>query len=333
MDLKKYIEEKQDQIKLDFLTIRLHKEKINSQVWGLVDNSNEYYFDNWYLKLVLDTHNNKYSFYNLYDKNLNLIWQLCITTPLNTDSKLYNKLVLYWTFFNFFYEDFYKDIFDFFWVTLESKITRFDLKIDIPWLPISKIPFKNQKITKFVEKSWLITWRSKEVLQRYKFRVYDKKLDILDNNFQTKMSVWGNFPYNEVLLENKNTPLTRLELQINSKYIKTNKWTLWNVFNKQILYKVFNNLLSENLVWYGKKIRFSKEDLNEADNISVISYNQKLKITNARAHSYLKKLFLLDHKNFKRNLYKILYDIAPSYAFEVSDDIYTNNIKPLWFKP
>jgi predicted DNA-binding protein YlxM (UPF0122 family) len=120
---------------------------------------------------------------------------------------------------------------------------------------------------------------------------------------QTLQNIWGEFPYNDMLLNNKKQTLIRLETQINSNYIKVNKFTLADVFKQETLYKIFNNLLSENLLNYGKKIRSIDTELAKLENISFQNYQNKLKRTNQFAKAYLKKLYKLDPASFRKNLY------------------------------
>jgi predicted DNA-binding protein YlxM (UPF0122 family) len=134
-----------------------------------------------------------------------------------------------------------------------------------------------------------------------------------------------------MLLNNKNQTLIRLETQINSNYIKVNKFTLSDVFKQEILYKIFNNLLSENLVNYGKKIRSIDAELTKLENISFQNYQNKLKRTKQFANAYLKKLYKLEPTNFRHNLYAMLSEFYnEERSISIDFDLKTNNkIEPL----
>ena len=287
-------------IKLDYLVIRLNKNKINSKFWGIVENSPSFETSfNWIdLKIEFDLFQWWFTSYNIVDLQNNKLAQIIITNDKNKRYDIYDKITIYWTYFNLYYE-FFTNIFNFFWITNNSFVTRFDLCFD---LPVNHIyyNFKEELIEKV--KTYWSTWKCYKNDKRYEVRIYDKLLDINDKKLYKIVDNFWNRPYFDLLNSFEYT--TRFELQVNSKLIKEKKYLLWDVLKKDIHYKMLNNYFSicfDNF-WFKIREFKNKENLLVKQKFDD-SYERNRKMSIA----YLKNMYFQKPDEFEKEIHNFLY--------------------------
>ena len=307
------------QIDLDFLTIRLKLDLINKTFFWINQNSCLLNLDFYDYKIYFDTEFLTHNTYNLVDKNNNKLCQILIVNKNNKKSDLYNKITFYWTYFNLYWLDRILSVFNFFWITDLSIVTRIDYKIDFDNALVSDFCYKDKYIEKV--KTFWTTWKSLEMNKRYKFRVYNKRLDILDKNlYNISDDKWYKKYYE--LLHNCDL-LTRLELQLNSRYIKDKWYVLKDLLNFDIITNCFKNSYVSVFQTDLKKIRDNTN--KKTDDITLIKYEKKVENSKVNAKAYLKKLYFLQPDLFKKNLYEILdftdNNNSVNYAFDLIDKI------------
>lgn len=314
-----------NEVYLDWLTIRLNSEKINPRFFSAVAKSPirpfsaswldlHFYFDEFYW-----TH----TIYYIADKRGNKLAQIMLTTALNKRSDYYDKISFYGVFFNlyinrdeFHWQYVFKNIFDFFGITANSSITRADIKTDVTFIP----HFCDEYLVHSKLKRHWFTWFSysdvsNKTSASYKFRIYDKRLDIVDNELY---NVWTNFddrPYLDML----SAPvLWRIELELNSRSIKEKKITLTDLFNQSFLYDQINNFSIRFLDEFSGSTKYIKRDSIVSD-ISHKRQEVKYAHTVIMADSYIEKLAWLD----KPKLYSILKKHTDLFSDTSYNDIQT----------
>lgn len=286
---------------LDFLVIRLDKQKISCKFFSCVENSPLYDTTDlfWFSsKLEFDFDYNTHRIYFISDLSWNKIAQIMIVNnEINTKSDYYDKITFYWTFFNLYYFNYdiiLNNIFWFLWITKNNRLTRFDIKNDVDFIPYFKNEYYNNQNTK---KHWNTYFcysnKTKSSSATYEFRIYDKKLDIIENLYDKKDNNW-NYIYKEKY--NNNKIIYRIEVQYNSKKIKEKWITLENIFNLDFLHKELENYCFQFLknTWITKKFYFKNWDTKEK--ISIQKEKDIIKHTSDMLKIYIDKLHLYDYQ-------------------------------------
>lgn len=308
---------------IDFLTIRLNPWYFNKSFYWIVLNSPIHYL-NEFIFIEYDNFYWTHTYYNIFDVNRNKLAQICIINENNKKNDVYNKITFYWTFFNLYYyndNDFYDDIIKFFWIKFElNKITRIDLKQDFNNFNVFDFQYKIEYIEKV--KTFGTSWKSLEMNKEYKFRVYNKLLDILDKWLYNIEDINGYKKYFDLLQWFKT--LTRLELQINSRLIKIKNITLNDLQNTNKLSKIFTNYYISVFYTWLKKTR---DNQNKIDYKTQIKYFDKIYNSKTMAKAYIKKLYMLDPANFRKNMYEIFNETA---ILKDNSFIFENFINDLW---
>ena len=286
---------------LDFLTIKLDKTKISSRFWACVENSPiiDSTFLFWfpsYISFDMDYHTHR--IYYGYDNAWNKLFQIMIVSNLNKRSDFYDKITFYWIFFNFYKSIFYDvvvKIFWFYWITELSQVTRFDIKNDINYIPYLKNEYYSNNNTKKQGNTWLCySNKWKNTSATYEFRIYDKKLHIIQELYKFKDNDW-NYLYKDLLLND--SPLWRIEVQYNSKKIKEKKIKLSHLFDLDFLHQELLNYSFQFLKnsWETWKIYFKswdkKNDIS-TQKLSDVIYHSKTMIA-----SYIEKLSILSYED------------------------------------
>lgn len=313
-----------ESVQIDFLTLRLNKNNINSLFWGLVDNSN--YIDTTNLfwigsKLNFDALNDNYRLYSILDNQNNKLASIMI---INQDkeknaSYLYDNITFYGDYFNL-YGDFLDvslyNIFSFFGVNENTKITRIDIKQDVPYVPFFYDKFlKSNKMTSVGES--YKNYRAKYSWQNkadYELRIYDKLLDVLDKNKNNICDNFWNFPYNEML---KNLDiLYRVEFQINARYIKKYNYIMSDIFKKDwINYDFLKNIFIRKCSHFLTKNTMGgvviPGALKKYIRHTKIAYNRQIEHTKTMFEAYWRKLFYLDKEKVKNSISNLyIYDFS-----------------------
>lgn len=296
--MKFIIEYELENLKYDFLTVRLDKKNIPDWIRWIVENSNLYNFDHWFT-CILDIKNNLYSTYDIIDMNNNKLCQVMITTEKNKRFDFFDKITIYWTFFNLYY-DYLEYILWEFNLDNKSDITRVDIRIDTDKIGVMWFKFNDKIPDSHIFKNWNKTYnyivRRADQWKRYKLRIYNKILDIIDKKLYMIKNNDDDEVYKDYISWFKNNDeqwiLTRIELQLNSKYIKEDYLKLWDIYNIEKMKKIFYNIYQINLWdWTIKRSKKTLDRINieqqEKDNkrrVDVVnhttsmgkSYNNKI---------------------------------------------------------
>lgn len=289
-----------DNVFLDYLVVRLVPSKIDSRLFSLVENSP--YLDTteifWFKSyLWFDWNYTTHRIYYIYDWKNNKVAQIMIVTPENKRSDFYDKISFYGLFFNFYLNDDFSfthilgNIFGFFSIDDNSPLTRFDIKTDVDFIPRFNWIYLNSRNTK--QQGW--TWfcysnKYKNTSASYEFRIYDKRLDIVDNLFRIEHND-GTFPYNEIRI--KKSLLRRIEIQYNSKKIKEKWISLYALFDREFLYSELNNYCIQFLDSFSGSKKYYKSDKKlqkKSFKREVVSYKHTVDMFKI----YLEKLKFLD---------------------------------------
>lgn len=291
-------------VKLDYLVVRIDKNLIDSRFFWCVENSpilktiDIFWLDTY---IFFEQDYNTHKIFYIKDKKWNSLCQIMIVNDLlNKRQDFYDKITFYWTFFNLyeFYENiFVSNVLAFFWCSDNSRITRFDLKTDINIIPYFKKDYL-QKI-KTQNQTWFCySNKTKNSKSTFEFRIYDKKLDILDKElYKIEDNFWG-FPYKEEF--DKNDILRRIEIQYNSKKIKEKNIKLKDLFDYDFLYNEMQNYTFQFLKnsWITKKIYHKIWDKKEK-----ISFQKKENILNhtqIMLEAYIEKMYFLDFNRLEK---------------------------------
>lgn len=308
--------------KIDFLTMRIKKDKIHKTFYWICINSPVVFLDSiiWLdFKIEYDEYKWTHTFYNLYDLKNNKLAQICITDISNKKSDVYDKITFYWTFFNLYWLEYIYQIFDYFYLDYETSVfTRLDLCMDFNEYKVSDFKYKIEYLEKV--KTFWTTWKSLEMNKEYKFRVYNKLLDILDKWLYKIEDNNGYSKYNDLLQGFE--LLTRLELQLNSRIIKDKLLTIKDVFDNEKMSKIFRNYYIQVFQTNLKKTRFEKIE-KEKDLYTYQKYLDKIEHSKIMTSAYIKKLYLLEPNTFQKTLYWILdWLYKEDIAFNYDDYIY-----------
>ena len=307
---------------LDFLVIRLNKKQIDSRFFSCVENSPilptlDLFWIDSRIEFEEDYHTHK--IYYIFDSKNNKLAQIMLVSELNKRSDFYDKITFYWVFWNFYLNDSYSkknilsNIFWFFGLEDTSPVTRFDIKNDVSFVPRFKPLYLQATQTRSQWTTWFCySNKYKTTSASYEFRIYDKRLDVVQNLQSIQHNNWT-FPYKELL---RKKLLWRIEIQYNSKKIKEKKITLYNLFDDDFLHQELTNYCIQFLDEFSWSKKYIKQDKTK-QKISFKKNEISLKHTSDMFEVYLEKLLFFD----KIKLIKILKDKSHLFSDVSYNDI------------
>jgi len=281
------------------MVVRLNLSQIDKRLFSRVENApvlpttDIFGFES---RLEFDLDYWTHKIYYIYDNKNNKIAQIMLVSSLNKRMDYYNKISFYWLFFNLYSSDSFhfkfllSNIFHFFWISELSPLTRFDIKKDVDYIPRFSPSYLNNKNTRSQGWTWFCySNKYKNTSASFEFRIYDKRLDIVDNLLTIQDNSWF-FYYKDLL---KKRIIWRIEIQYNSKKIKEKGITLSHLFDDDFLETEFNNYSLMFLDWSSGSKKYLKSDKK----LSKKSFKRSsifLKHTEQMFDIYLEKLLFLD---------------------------------------
>lgn len=316
-----------EQVKCDFLTIRLEEKQISKLNW-LCENSQLLYIrENLKVEFVEDRWS--YNLYRMIDRNNNSICQFIKVNEKNKRFDIYNKISFSGLFWNLGMEKYFEEICNFFELTDKNKITRLDLKVDTNKFEVWELKFKD-KYKEHRKPHWtqydrIIVWQDKEwKWKRYTFRIYNKNLDIFDKKlYNIKNEEWVKV-FDEILKKFETD--TRFEIEFNWKLLKEKWYKLWDFREQDRNKNMFRNLCIQclELNWDFKKTRIKNIE-KEEDLFTQYKYNKRIENCKTMINSYSKSLKDLHPVEYLKFINKEL--LKEKDILKEKEEILENNLE------
>lgn len=271
---------------------------------------------------------NKKKIYDLYDQDLNKLWQLTLKNEniKNIPKNVIDSLELSSLFFSSYRSSLY-DILKYFKISSNEQwvVKRIDYCVDFKWLEVFQFTEKYLKEIHKKNKEYIwLTWLDKKKLNEWHtelnywkvttylryftekntLRIYDKVLDCVDNDLKRKVN-WEN-PYKKYI--DSDLPILRIEIQKKSqslKHLKNNSLNFlienidslfWDYLKRYFEEKFFDLDFDYNSINW-KQLHLAKQEKDKR-----IWHIYKM------ARAYLKSIQQIE---WEKQLHRFIYDEYP----------------------